>query len=105
LLQGEQAKISELEGQISKFQEERGQFLSQIEILEKERQASRERIVETENLQSEISDLEQNLSELRNENSKRSKELTDLRNSLQEKLKLQLNSLQELYREIESRKE
>jgi chromosome segregation ATPase len=104
-LKDEERKIAELEQQLLKRREEHAQFLSQIENLERERRASQGRIHELEEAQSKVSNLERDIAQLRGENTKLSTELTDFKSSLQEKLKSQINALQEFYRDVESRKE
>jgi chromosome segregation ATPase len=103
LARGEQARIPELEQQMAKLRQEHAQSLSQIDSLAREKRASQARIQEFESVQSKVSSLESNLVRLRDENSRLAGELVDFKNSLQEKLKSQLNSLQELYHDIQSR--
>ena len=103
LARGEQARIPELEQQIARLQQEQAQSLSRIDSLEREKRASQARIQELEGVQSKVSSLENNLVRLRDENTRLSGELVNFKNSLQEKLKSQLNSLQALYHDIQSR--
>ena len=103
LARGEQARIPELEQQIARLQQEQAQSLSRIDSLEREKRASQARIQELEGVQSKVSSLESNLVRLRDENTRLSGELVNFKNSLQEKLKSQLNSLQALYHDIQSR--
>ena len=101
-LEQEHAKIAELERQIAGLREERDRLQGRLENLENERETNRGRIETLEAVEKRMPDLERQIADLGRENSKLAGQIVNLRSSLLEKLRVQVEGLQDLYHEVET---
>lgn len=102
LLQHEHHKISALEESVASLQEERSELAERLKGAESEKEARSQRILELEGLEARLPDLEARVASLSDQNAQLVAQVSELQSSIRGKLKTQIDSLQELYRKLDS---
>jgi len=101
-LQKEHDKLSALEQRVASLEEERSELAERLKGAECEKAARSQRILELEGLEARLPDLEARVASLSDQNSQLVTQISDLQLSMRNKIKTQLDSLQELYRKLDS---
>lgn len=96
-LEQEVAKLRAFEQEVENLQKERAQLTEQLAKSEIENAANARASVALQDLEAKQSEFEDKLTSLREENTRLLGEITELRSSLRDKIKTQLDGLQELY--------
>ena len=96
-LEQEIAKLRAFEQEVENLQKEKVQLTEQLAKSEIEHAANARASVELQDLQVKQSEFEDKLTSLREENTRLLGEINELRSSLRDKIKTQLDGLQELY--------
>ena len=96
-LEQEIAKLRAFEQEVENLQKEKAQLTEQLAKAEIEHAANVRASVVLQGLQVKQSEFEDKLTSLRQENTRLLGEITELRSSLRDKIKMQLDGLQELY--------
>jgi chromosome segregation ATPase len=96
-LEQEIAKLRAFEQEVENLQKEKAQLTEQLAKSEIEHAANARASVVLQDLQVKQSEFEDKLTSLREENTRLLGEITELRSSLRDKIKTQLDGLQELY--------
>lgn len=96
-LEQELAKLRAFEQEVENLQKEKAQLIEQLAKSEIENAANARASVALQDLEAKQSEFEEKLASLREENKRLLGQITELRSSLREKIKIQLEGLQELY--------
>lgn len=96
-LEQELAKLRAFEHEVENLQKEKAQLTEQLAQSEIENAANARALVALQDLEAKQSELEDKFTSLREENTRLLSEITELRSSLRDKIKTQLDGLQELY--------
>ena len=96
-LEQELAKLHAVEHEVENLQKEKAQLTEQLAKSEIENAANARAYVALQDLEAKQSEFEDKLTSLREENTRLLGEITELRSSLRDKIKTQLDGLQELY--------
>ena len=96
-LEQELAKLRAFEHEAESLQKEKAQLTEQLAKSEIENAANARASVALQDLEAKQSEFEDKLTSLREENTRLLGEITELRSSLRDKIKTQLDGLQELY--------
>jgi chromosome segregation ATPase len=96
-LEQELAKLRAFEDELENLQKEKAQLTEQLAKSEIENAANARASVALQDLEAKQSEFEDKLTSLREENTRLLGEITELRSSLRDKIKTQLDGLQELY--------
>jgi chromosome segregation ATPase len=96
-LEQELAKLHAVEHEVENLQKEKAQLTEQLAKSEIENAANARASVALQDLEAKQSEFEDKLTSLREENTRLLGEITELRSSLRDKIKTQLDGLQELY--------
>lgn len=94
------AKLGAFEQQVGILQKEKAELMEQLEKLQTENAANARATLTLQDLEAKQSDYEAKLASLRDENHRLLGEITGLQSSLRDKIKTQLDGLQELYRNL-----
>jgi chromosome segregation ATPase len=97
LLEQELAKLRAFEQEVENLQKEKAQLTEQLAKSEIENAANARASVALQDLEAKQSEFEGKLTSLREENTRLLAEISELRSSLRDKIKTQLDGLQELY--------
>jgi chromosome segregation ATPase len=99
-LEDQVAKLGAIEQQVDILQKEKAELTQQLEKLQIENAANARATLTLQDLEAKQSDYEAKLASLRDENHRLLGEITGLQSSLRDKIKTQLDGLQELYRNL-----
>ena len=99
-LQHELGKLTGLEQQAEILQKEKAELIEQLKKSETENAANARRILALQDLEIKQPELEAKLANLSEQNRQLLGEITGLQSSLREKIKTQLDGLQELYKNL-----
>jgi chromosome segregation ATPase len=99
-LQHELGKLTRLEQEAEILQKEKAELIEQLKKIETENAANTRRILALQDLEVKQPELEANLANLSEQNRRLLGEITGLQSSLREKIKTQLDGLQELYKNL-----
>jgi chromosome segregation ATPase len=99
-LEDQVAKLGAIEQQVDILQKEKAELTQQLEKLQIENAANARATLTLQDLEAKQSDHEAKLASLRDENHRLLGEITGLQSSLRDKIKTQLDGLQELYRNL-----
>ena len=94
------AKLGAFEQEIGILQKERAELVEKLEKAETENAANARASLTLQNLEAKQSEHEEQLASLREENKRLLGEISELRSSLRDKIKTQLDGLEELYRNL-----
>jgi chromosome segregation ATPase len=94
------AKLGAFEQQVGILQKEKAELMEQLEKFQTENAANARATLTLQDLEAKQSDYEAKLASLRDENHRLLGEITGLQSSLRDKIKTQLDGLQELYRNL-----
>jgi chromosome segregation ATPase len=94
------AKLGAFEQEIEILQKERAELVEKLEEAETENAANARASLALQNLEAKQSEFEDQLASLREENKRLLGEISELRSSLRDKIKTQLDGLEELYRNL-----
>lgn len=92
--------LTAFEQQAGILQREKSELMEQLKKLEDQNAANARIILELQDLETKQPQLEQQLATLREENGRLLSEITGLQSSLRDKIKTQLDGLQELYKNL-----
>lgn len=99
-LQHESAKLAAFEQEVGILHREKAELMEQLKKLEIENAANARAILALQDLEAKQSEFEGKLASLSEENGRLLGEMTGLQSSLRDKIKTQLDGLQELYRNL-----
>ena len=99
-LENQVAKLGACEQEVAILQKQRAELIEQLGKSEVENAANVRASLALKDLESKQSEFEEKLASLREENKRLLGEIAELRSSLRDKLKTQLDGLQELYRNL-----
>ena len=99
-LEDELAKLGACEQEVALLQKEKAELIEQREKSEIENAANARASLALRDLEAKQSESEEKLASLREENKRLLGEIAELRSSLRDKIKTQLEGLQELYRNL-----
>ena len=99
-LEQELARLGVLEQEIGILQKEKAELVEKLEKAETENAANARASLALQDLEIKQSEFEHQLASLREENHRLLGEISELRSSLRDKIKTQLDGLQELYRNL-----
>jgi len=102
LMQDEHDKFPALREHVASLETERSELAERLAKAESEKQASSQRLLQLEGLETKLPVLEAQIASLSDQNSQLSIQISDLQSSIREKIKTQLDDLQELYRKLDS---
>lgn len=99
-LQHDSAKLAAFKQEIAILQKENAELIEQLKKLEIENATNARAVLALQDLEAKQSEVEGKLASLREENGRLLGEITGLQSSLRDKIKTQLDGLQELYRNL-----
>ena len=99
-LEHELARLGAFEQEVGILQKEKAQLVERLERAESENAANARASLALQDLEAKQSQFEDKLASLREENKRLLGEIAELRSSLRDKIKTQLDGLQELYRNL-----
>jgi chromosome segregation ATPase len=99
-LQHELGKLTRLEEEAEILQKEKAELIERLKNIEIENAANTRRILALQDLEVKQPELEAKLANLSEQNGRLLDEITGLQSSLREKIKTQLDGLQELYKNL-----
>ena len=99
-LQHELGKLTALEQEAEILQKEKAELIEQLKKIEAENAANARRILALQDLEAKQPEFEAKLANLSDQNRRLLGEITGLQSSLREKIKTQLDGLQELYKNL-----
>jgi chromosome segregation ATPase len=99
-LEHQMAKLGSCEQEVAILQKEKAELIEQLGKSEIENAANVRASLALKDLQAKQSEFEEKLASLREENKRLLGEIAELRSSLRDKIKTQLDGLQELYRNL-----
>lgn len=102
LLQDEHDKLPALRDRVASLEQERSELAAQLQKAESEKGAHLQRIVELEGLETKLPSLEARVASLSDQNAELLTQISDLQSSIRDKIRNQLDGLQELYRKLDS---
>jgi chromosome segregation ATPase len=102
-LQHELGKLTELEQEAQTLQKEKAELIERLKKIEVENAANARRILALQDLEVKQPELEAKVANLSEQNGRLLGEITGLQSSLREKIKTQLDGLQELYKNLTPR--
>ena len=102
-LQQELAKLPAFEQEVAVLQKQKAELMEQLNKLEIENAANARAVLALQDLEAKQSEFAEKLASLREENNRLLGEINGLQSSLRDKIKTQLDGLQELYRNLAPR--
>lgn len=103
-LQNQHGALSSLEERAAKLQGEKTELAEKLKKAESDRESVSQRILDLESVEAKFPQLESRLASLSDENTRLLKQISDLQVSMRQKIKTQLDALQELYQNLDAGK-